>query len=51
VENFCTLAQEGYYNGIIFHRIIKKFVCPFRLYYLLRAKADFILSSVDAANG
>ncbi|CED84173.1 peptidyl-prolyl cis-trans isomerase [Phaffia rhodozyma] len=26
VENFCTHAKEGYYNGIIFHRIIKKFM-------------------------
>lgn len=26
VENFVTHAKNGYYNGIIFHRIIKKFV-------------------------
>lgn len=26
VENFCTHSKDGYYNGIIFHRIIKKFV-------------------------
>lgn len=51
MENFCTLAQEGYYNGIIFHRIIKKFVSPFRLYCLLRSKADLILFLEDAANG
>jgi peptidylprolyl isomerase domain and WD repeat-containing protein 1 len=26
VENFVRLAQEGFYNGIIFHRVIQKFV-------------------------
>ncbi|KAJ9105420.1 hypothetical protein QFC21_001791 [Naganishia friedmannii] len=26
VENFVTHAKNGYYNGIIFHRIIKKFM-------------------------
>lgn len=26
VENFVRLAKEGYYNGIIFHRVIKKFM-------------------------
>jgi peptidylprolyl isomerase domain and WD repeat-containing protein 1 len=26
VENFTRLSQEGYYNGIIFHRIIKGFM-------------------------
>jgi len=25
-ENFITLAQRGYYDGIIFHRVIKGFV-------------------------
>lgn len=25
-ENFVKLAQAGYYNGIIFHRVIKKFM-------------------------
>ena len=26
VENFVTHAQEGYYNGLIFHRVVKNFV-------------------------
>jgi cyclophilin family peptidyl-prolyl cis-trans isomerase len=26
VENFVQLAQKGYYNGIIFHRVIDKFM-------------------------
>lgn len=26
VENFVTLAQKGFYNGLIFHRIIKGFM-------------------------
>jgi cyclophilin family peptidyl-prolyl cis-trans isomerase len=26
VENFVQLAQKGYYNGIIFHRVIKNFM-------------------------
>ena len=26
VENFVTLAKKGYYNGLIFHRIIKDFM-------------------------
>lgn len=26
VENFVTHAKEGYYNGTIFHRVIKKFM-------------------------
>ncbi len=26
VENFKTLAERGYYNGIIFHRVIKDFM-------------------------
>jgi len=26
VENFLTLAEKGYYNGIIFHRVIKNFM-------------------------
>ncbi|MBU6389124.1 peptidylprolyl isomerase [Patescibacteria group bacterium] len=26
VENFVTLGKRGYYNGIIFHRVIKAFV-------------------------
>src|SRR5678810_1300654 len=25
-ENFITLAQRGYYDGIIFHRVIKNFM-------------------------
>src|SRR5215510_6001821 len=25
-ENFITLAERGYYNGIIFHRVIKNFM-------------------------
>ncbi len=25
-ENFITLAQKGYYNGVIFHRVIKGFM-------------------------
>lgn len=32
VENFCTLAEKGYYNGLTFHRVIPDFVvqggCP-----------------------
>jgi peptidylprolyl isomerase len=27
VNNFVTLARDGYYDGVIFHRIIKGFVC------------------------
>lgn len=26
VENFCKLAQSGYYNGVTFHRVIPDFV-------------------------
>ena len=26
VENFVTHAKDGYYNGIIFHRVIKDFM-------------------------
>jgi cyclophilin family peptidyl-prolyl cis-trans isomerase len=26
VENFVTLAQKGYYNGLMFHRVIKGFM-------------------------
>ncbi len=26
VENFTTLAKNGYYNGIVFHRVIKDFM-------------------------
>ncbi len=26
VDNFITLAKKGYYNGIIFHRVIKNFM-------------------------
>ena len=26
VENFVGLAEKGYYNGIIFHRVIKDFM-------------------------
>ena len=26
VENFCTLANEGFYNGLTFHRIISGFM-------------------------
>lgn len=26
VENFITLAEKGYYNGVIFHRVIKGFM-------------------------
>lgn len=26
VENFCGLAEKGYYNNMIFHRVIKKFM-------------------------
>ena len=26
VENFCLLAERGYYNGLLFHRIVKDFM-------------------------
>ena len=26
VENFTTHAKDGYYNGVIFHRVIKNFM-------------------------
>ena len=26
VKNFCDLAEKGYYNGVIFHRVIKGFM-------------------------
>lgn len=26
VENFCTHARNGYYNGVVFHRVIKGFM-------------------------
>ncbi|MFN4973141.1 MAG: peptidylprolyl isomerase [Bacteroidota bacterium] len=26
VENFCTLAKNGFYNGVSFHRVIPDFV-------------------------
>ena len=26
VENFTTHAKEGYYNGLIFHRVINNFM-------------------------
>ena len=26
VKNFVTLAKQGYYNGVIFHRVIKNFM-------------------------
>ena len=26
VENFCVHARNGYYNGQIFHRVIKQFM-------------------------
>ena len=26
VENFCVHARNGYYNGHIFHRVIKQFM-------------------------
>lgn len=26
VANFCTLADKGFYNGVIFHRVIKDFM-------------------------
>lgn len=28
VENFTGLARKGYYDGVIFHRVIPKFVRP-----------------------
>jgi peptidyl-prolyl cis-trans isomerase B (cyclophilin B) len=26
VKNFCDLAERGYYNGVIFHRVIRDFM-------------------------
>lgn len=26
IENFCTHARNGYYDGVVFHRVIKGFM-------------------------
>lgn len=26
IENFCTHSRNGYYDGVIFHRVIKGFM-------------------------
>ena len=28
VKNFCDLAKKGFYDGLIFHRVIPDFVIP-----------------------
>lgn len=30
VENFCVHAKNGYYNGHVFHRVIKQFMIQVR---------------------
>lgn len=39
VENFITHAKNGYFNGIVFHRIIRKFVSGAWLGWVIR-RAD-----------
>ena len=34
VKNFLKLVDEKFYDGIIFHRIIKKFMCQAGGYYI-----------------
>ena len=34
VENFCVHSRNGYYNGHIFHRVIKQFMIQVRLGYI-----------------
>ena len=34
VENFVTHARSGYYDGVIFHRVIKGFMVHPLLYFL-----------------
>lgn len=42
VENFVVHAKEGYYDGFIFHRVIKKFVSAYgsRPTMILRRRQD-----------
>lgn len=41
VENFVGLSKKCYYDGVIFHRVIPKFVCPLdHLFRTLSQVAD-----------
>ena len=41
VENFCTHAKNNYYNGIIFHRVIKSFMLQTGAHKCLTSLLEF----------
>lgn len=48
VENFAGLAKRGYYDGVIFHRVIKKFVSA-RMLSTLNVQQRLLESETDSS--
>lgn len=51
VENFVKLAKKGYYNGTIFHRVIKDFMIQTGGYYVNDEGTLYELDETEAIYG
>ena len=43
VNNFISLVQNGFYDGLIFHRVIRRFIWTELTLHLVRLQKEWIL--------